>query len=289
MNKKIRNLSLGGGGFYGYGAIGVLKELEKYPDIFDFENIIGASVGGLLAAVYSIGYTIDEITSIMFNIDFNKLIKDNNLSYLNLWNNFGLYNANGLEEYIEKVIRDKTNIKFCTFSQINKNLTIVITNLNYQKPVYLNKENSPDMPISKAVRISMGYPFMMTPILYEGDLCGDGGEFLNYPINYFDDLYDIDETIGIKFAANDENHDGTLKKRTEINTIHDYVKSMIMTMTRAAHIYQLSDKHLERSIVVEITLDIESMQFDLTLEQKQEIFNCGVISAQNQLYKFMHD
>ncbi|XWV24656.1 putative patatin-like phospholipase [Tupanvirus deep ocean] len=280
IKKKIENLGLAGGGFFGIGQVAVLKELEKYKEHFDIKRIRGVSVGSMVAALYAVGYSGDELTKILFEIDFDKLIKDTYFAYFKLYERYGMYEANKLEEEIEKYIRIKTNIKLCTFCQIDKDLTIISTNLNYQCPRFFNRENTPDMPISKAVRMSIGYPLIMTPVLYEGDLYGDGGEFLNYPITTFDDM---DKTLGITFAAHNENTNGTLKNRIPINDVYDYIKSIGTTLSRATYVSQITEKYLKRSIVIHITEDINSMQFNLTNEQKKIIYECGTKAVQEQI------
>nr|WBF70581.1 hypothetical protein [Megavirus caiporensis] len=284
MAKKIKNLSLCGGGFYGYAEIGALKELEKYKQFFDIENISGVSVGSIVAALYAVGYTIDEMTKIVFEMNFDDLIQDNYFTYYKLWEKFGMYDATKLEQEIERLIAEKTHIKSCTFSQIKINLTIISTNLNYQRAIYFNKTNTPDMIISKAVRMSIGYPLVMTPVLFNGDLYGDGGEFINYPITMFKNL---DETIGITFANNNENNDGTLKNRIQINTLYEYIISIGTTMSRSAYIAQITPEYLARSIVINITENINSMQFNLTENQKKFLFDCGIKSVQEQINKII--
>lgn len=280
MIKKIKNLGLSGGGFYGYAEVGALKEMEKYKEYFDIKKIRGVSVGSMIAAFYAIGYTPDEMANILCKLDFDSLIKDSYFVYLRLYEKFGMYDANKLENEIERLIQIKTNIKFCTFCQIKIDLSIISTNLNYQCPRIFNRKNTPDMPISKAIRLSIGYPIIMTPVLYEGDLYGDGGEFINYPIMTFKKL---DETIGITFASFNENRDGTLKKRIPINNVYDYIKSLGLTMSRATYTSQINKEYLKRSIVVHISEDIHSMQFNLTQKQKEFIYDCGVKAVQEQI------
>lgn len=282
---KIKNLALAGGGFFGYAHVGALKELELYKDHFAIENIKGVSVGSLVAALYAVGYNPDELTQILFDMDFDALIRDTNFAYYRLWEKFGMYEANKLEEEIERLIRIKTNIRLCTFCQIKTNLTIFSTNLNFQCPRAFDRENTPEIPISKAVRLSIGYPFIMTPVLFEGDLYGDGGEFMNYPISTFDNL---DETLGITFAAFNENSNGTLKHRIEIKDLSDYAKSVGTTMSRAAYVSQITDKYWNRSIIIHITEKISSMQFDLTPEQKMFIYECGVKAVKEQINKIIN-
>lgn len=288
MNKanKIKNIALCGGGFFGYAEIGVLKELENYAEYFDIKNIRGVSVGSIVASLYAVGYNADELAKILFELDFDALIKDStHFIYFKLYEKYGMYEANKLEEEVEKYIRTKTNIRQCTFCQIEKNLTIISTNLNYQCPRFFSKETSPNIPISKAVRMSIGYPLIMTPVLFEGDLYGDGGEFINYPITTFNNL---DETLGITFAAYNENNDGTLNARMPINDIYDYFRSLALTMSRATYISQITDKYLQRSIIVHITQNINSMQFNLTSEQKNFIYQCGITATKEQIGKILN-
>lgn len=277
--KKIKYLTLAGGGFYGYAHVGALKELEKYREYFEIDDIRGVSVGSIVAVLYAVGYTPDELTQILFDMDFDKLIRDNKFPYFKLLEKYGLYEAKKLEEEIERLIRVKTNIRYCTFSQIKINLTIFSTNLNYQCPRAFNRDNTPLMALSKAVRLSIGYPIIMVPVLFEGDFYGDGGEFMNYPITT---VKNLDETIGITFAAHNEHRNGTLKNRIEINDISDYAKSLGVTMSRAAYVSQVTDEYWKRTIVIHITNNINSMQFNLTKEQKEFIYQCGVNAVREQ-------
>ncbi|MEM0353986.1 MAG: patatin-like phospholipase family protein [Thermoplasmata archaeon] len=284
--KKIRNIVMSGGGFYGYAEVGVLKELfDSYREYFDIQNIVGVSVGSMVAALFAVGYDPDELVKIMFNLDFDKLIRDTHFAYIRLYEKYGMYEAEKLEEEMEKLIRTKTNIKYCTFSQIEKNLTIISTNLNMQCARFFDKKSSPEFPISKAIRMSIGYPLIITPVLFEGDLYGDGGEFMNYPINLFKDR--LDETIGITFSAYNENNDGTLKTKIPINNIFDYIRSIGLTLSRAAYVAQITKEELERSIIVHIDKQINSMQFNLTDEQKKYIYSCGISATKEQARKIL--
>lgn len=281
-NKKIRNLCFCGGGIYGLAEVAALKELDNYKEYLDIKNIKGVSVGSMVAALYAVGYTPEELVKIVFEMDFDKLIKDNRFVYLKLWEKYGMYEANKLEEEIERLISVKTNIKLCTFCQIEKDLTIFSTNLNCQCARTFNREYTPEMPISKAVRMSIAYPLIMTPVLYEGDYYGDGGEFMNYPIITFEDS-ELDETLGITFAAFNENRNGTLKGRVAINDVYEYFLSLGLTMSRAAYVSQITEKYLKRSIVIHITENINSMQLNLTTDQKNFIFDCGIKATQDQI------
>lgn len=276
----IDSLGLAGGGFYGIAHIAVLSQMN-----IKFKHIKGVSVGALVAALYAVGYNPEELKTIVFELDFDKLIKDNYFAYYHLYNEYGMYTAGALEQKIEELISSKTLIKNCTFDQIDIDLTIISTNLNYQRAEFFNRKTSPKLAISKAVRMSIGYPGVITPVMYKGDLYGDGGEFINYPISTFDDM---SRTIGITFAAHNENKDGTLNTRTEINNILDYLVSVASCLSRSAYLSQMKPEHMARSIVVHIRKNITSMQFNLSLEQKQYIYDCG-LEAAKLLPQFLGD
>lgn len=284
--RKIKNICFAGGGFYGFAQIGVLKELEKYQEHLQIEDIRGVSVGSIVAAMYAVGYTADELLQIMMKLNFDELIKDNGLVIIKLYEKYGMYDALRLEIEIENLLRSKTHIKFCTFSQIRKNLTIISTNLNKQCPVFFNRDTSPDLPISKAIRMSIGYPLIMTPVVHEGDFYGDGGEFINYPITTLPDT-ELAVTIGITFATIHENDNGTLKKRFEISNLYDYIAAIAYTLSRANYVSQVTEKYLERSIIVHITDDINSMSFRLTEQQKIFLYECGIKAVNEQIQRIL--
>jgi len=281
--KKIRNMSLSGGGNFGFAHIGALFELEKYADHIDIEHITAVSCGSIIAALYAVGYSAEELREIFFALDLDALICDSSW-WKRFYSKFGMYNANKFEEEIDRLIAVKTNIKNCTFCQIDTNLTIVATNLNYQKPVCFNRELTPEMVISKSIRMSIAYPFLITPVLYAGDYFSDGGEFINYPISLFDDL---EETVGIAFVAHNENSDGTLKNRTDIGSIYDYIVSVATTMSRATYVSQMTPEYMDRTILVNIPENITSTQFKLSLEQKTAIYEAGRIAVVEQIGKIL--
>lgn len=67
-------LVLGGGGAKGSAEAGVLKYLEEQKIPVDF--ICGTSIGGLIAGLYSIGYTPDEIMDLFKTRDWGKVLSD---------------------------------------------------------------------------------------------------------------------------------------------------------------------------------------------------------------------
>ena len=67
-------LVLSGGGAKGAAHIGVLKTLEKYQIPVDY--IVGTSAGSIIAAMYAVGYTPDEIEKTVTDLQFYELFKN---------------------------------------------------------------------------------------------------------------------------------------------------------------------------------------------------------------------
>ena len=68
-------LVLAGGGAKGAAHIGVLKYIEEMGIPVDF--VAGTSMGGLMGGMYALGYSANEIDSIVQSIDWNVMMSDN--------------------------------------------------------------------------------------------------------------------------------------------------------------------------------------------------------------------
>jgi len=68
-------LVLAGGGARGTAHIGVLKYLEEKGISVDF--VVGTSMGGLMGGLYAMGYSVQEIDSLIRSIDWGMMMSDN--------------------------------------------------------------------------------------------------------------------------------------------------------------------------------------------------------------------
>ena len=67
-------LVLSGGGAKGAAHVGVIRYLEELDIPVDM--VLGTSMGGLVGGLYSLGYTADQIDSLMSNMDWNWVLSD---------------------------------------------------------------------------------------------------------------------------------------------------------------------------------------------------------------------
>ena len=67
-------LVLSGGGAKGAAHVGVIKRIEELGIPVDM--VLGTSMGGLIGALYSLGYTPDQMDTIVSNIDWGWALSD---------------------------------------------------------------------------------------------------------------------------------------------------------------------------------------------------------------------
>lgn len=222
MTKYYENIVFEGGGIKGIAFGGALKCLEDLGILDKIKRYAGSSAGAIVAASLAVGYTADEIVSIMSDTDFTQFKDDSWGVVLDVYrfvNNYGIYKGDRFLEWFKNLIKAKTNDENFTFKQLydksQKELVLTGTCLNKAITYYFHYKKWPDMPIALAVRISMSIPLVykavklhtktpknpMTtpypnphpnnePIEYieSEDIMVDGGLLNNYPIWCFDGI-----------------------------------------------------------------------------------------------------
>ena len=161
-----------GGGIKGACHIGVLKALEEENIKFDF--ISGTSSGSIIAILYSLGFTPEEMYEIFKKyskkinyFEFKNILK---LIYGIIVKRKIIIKGLNTGEKIEKLVKQECNKKgINNINQINKKLFIPSVNLlNGKMIIFSSCENratysdkiiyNHDMDIGKAVRASCSYP-----------------------------------------------------------------------------------------------------------------------------------
>ena len=208
-------LCLSGGGIKGAAHIGVLKVFEEENIKIDY--ISGTSSGSIVASLYSMGYSSNEILKI-----FKKYAKEikyfefKNILYLILGIIFErkiIINGLNSGNKIERIVKEACNKKnIYNINQINIPLLIPSVNLNNgdiycfcskkiranfsDETIYIN-----DIELSKAIRASCSYPVVFQPYEYNGVNLIDGGIRENVPWKYTK-LLGADKVVTVIFNEN---------------------------------------------------------------------------------------
>ena len=77
LNKyHFKNLVFEGGGVKGIAYVGALKKLEEEDILQNIERVAGTSAGAMVAVLIGLGYTAEELRTILWDINFQNFLDD---------------------------------------------------------------------------------------------------------------------------------------------------------------------------------------------------------------------
>ena len=188
-------LILSGGGARGFAHIGVLRVLEENRIPVDY--IGGASMGALVGAMYSIGYTPDEMEKLIGTLNWDDLFRTgkgyDDLSFrrkedrrnipapLTLQGKIGdLKLPNALNSGKEiGLLLDRITLPYAEVRDFDKlpiPFRAVATDMVNGQSVTLSKGS-----LSRALRATMSIPGIFAPVEMDGRILADGGLVNNIP------------------------------------------------------------------------------------------------------------
>lgn len=249
--KKV-GLVLGGGGAKGVAHIGVLKVLEEANIPIDY--IAGTSMGALVGALYAIGYSPNDIDSLVALQDWQLLLSDkvkrDNLTFPEKENSekYVITLPFGIEKKDRMV---DGMVKGQSLQNLFSNLTIgyhdSVDFRTFPIPfscVAVNLVDGQDYVFHKgslpvAMRASMAIPAVFTPVKLDSMVLVDGGLNNNYPADVAKEM-GADIIIGVDLGSSD------LKERQDLSSSVGIISQIV-----ALHGYdkyqqniQMTDLHI---------------------------------------------
>lgn len=190
-------LVLSGGGAKGCAHVGVLKALEQFNIPVDM--IVGTSMGALIGGLYCIGYSADQIDSLLQEQDWEQLLFDKqnpektSLSQRRLSNRYfyamtvenwqtmrfssqGLVKGNNLNNLFAQLTMGFHDS--VSFDSLPIPFTCVATDLVHDQQV-----NFRSGKLATAMRASMAVPGVFSPVIMDGMVLVDGGMKDNFPVD----------------------------------------------------------------------------------------------------------
>lgn len=214
LNAQKVGLVMSGGGARGLAHIGVIKMLEENNIPIDY--VAGTSMGAIVAALYSMGYTPDEMVGLMKTEDFQRwytgtmdqkymfYFKKNrdvpDLISLHFDLKDSLYVVKPSAHLIKSA---PMNLGFmetfagytaaCNndFDKLMVPFRCVAADAYNKKQIIFSEGDLGD-----AVRASMSYPFYFKPIKVDSVLLYDGGLYNNFPRDVMEQEFAPDIIIG---------------------------------------------------------------------------------------------
>lgn len=219
MKMKL-GLALSGGGIRGIAHAGVLKAFEE--NNIKIDVIGGTSAGGIIAALYAMGYSPYYIY-LLFKRYAKDLTLINKKTVVKGFRNYlinknisitGLNSGKTLEKMFDQVAVKK-GIK--TIKDIKMPIAIPavdITNIN--KYIFTNdalknenKNYITDINIGKAIRATSCFPAIFKPVKYKNHMFLDGGILDNIPVQEVR-KQGASKVIAVNFAADEINEESNI-------------------------------------------------------------------------------
>jgi NTE family protein len=239
-------LVLSGGGAKGLAHIGVLKILEKHK--IPVHYVTGTSMGSIIGALYSIGYSADKIEEIALSMNWDEIFNGStprkliSIEEKDIEGKFileipvdkgkpviptGLISSQKLEMELANITWSVHGMN--NFSKFRIPFACVATDIETGEAVVFNKGYLPDV-----LRASMAIPSVFTAVEIDGRLLVDGGLVRNFPVSDAKKM-GADIIIGVDVTA-------PLYKKEELN-------SMLKILEQAASFPNEKTNELEKELV----------------------------------------
>lgn len=276
MIEKYNEIIISSGGNKGIALIGALNEFNKNYPIYNIEYYTGCSVGSLISLILIIGYSINELNEILFNINFS-LFQD--LKLLNLIEKCGLDEGIKFNNFLKAIMIQKNFNPNITYHELyiktKKILTVTVTNISKGISEYHNYINTPNMSVLLSVRMSLNIPILFSPILYNNDYFIDGALLDPFPYFYHKNT----KKFGLWLF---EKYEYFFINNINVRFINDLSNSITYILNLLKIIYsnymKKYYKKIPRNIVyINFDYNTESIEsFDVSVIERKKIFNIGL-------------
>ena len=122
MGYHFRNLVFESGGVKGIAYVGALEVLEAKGVLSGVERIGGASAGAITATLVGLGYSVEDIRKILWDLDFKRFLDDTWGVFRDtkrLIDEFGWYRGDFFRRWMGKRIAQKTGQENTTFRDMD--------------------------------------------------------------------------------------------------------------------------------------------------------------------------
>ncbi|HUO87059.1 MAG TPA: patatin-like phospholipase family protein [Thermoanaerobaculia bacterium] len=281
------NLVFEGGGVKGVAYGGALQVLAAVGGLERVERVGGTSAGSITALLVALGYSAEEITAIILDLDFRRFrdgtfLRDSE----RLFEEYGWYPGNTATCLFECLVERRLGDRLATFADLHRraatdpafrDLYVVATDLDRSHWVVFSHESPQhaDVPLAHAVRASMSIPFYFTAQRIAGQTLVDGGVMRNYPIDLFDRADPSSATLGFFL--------GGLGPEVEVKDFEQFTKQVIESLVAVQNAdFCVEPDNIRRSVFID-PLGIATTDFDLTLEQKCALIRSGAAGLRAHL------
>jgi NTE family protein len=186
-------LVLGGGSARGFSHVGLIQALEEHGIPVDM--IVGTSMGSIVAGLYAGGYSVDNMTELITQLEFGSLVD------ISVPLSGGIVDTSGIEHYLDILLGSKT------FAEMPIPFRAVVVNLGTGKELALAEGK-----VSKAIQASISIPGMFAPVQIGDQFYVDGGLKNQVPANV---AADMGADVIIAVSLEKDYHDPDYRRITD--------------------------------------------------------------------------
>lgn len=317
QRRMYTNLVFKGGGVRGIAYMGALEVLEEQNVLDRIDRVAGTSSGAIAAMLVSFRKDVQGTLDMFNTLDMKKvpqrtlsgngrniILLKNSENYSRLFDKFGWYSSVYFHKWLGAVIseqcRGNPRATFRDFQHFGfRDLHIVASNISRHRGEVFSYQNTPDVAVADAVRMSMSIPLYFEALRFDGKRFGsgdyyvDGGLFNNYPIHIFDQpqytkeshLYRNGinwETLGLFLFPGKLNDESNVEEPENLWEFLDLtVRSLYDSHQVANLVENVSDK--KRTIQID-DCGISSTRFDLSPDSEE--FKCLYEAGRFAVKKF---
>jgi NTE family protein len=258
---------LAGGGTRLPAHVGVLTALADMG--IGYGHIVGVSGGSVVASLAAAGKEMDELKFLLRSVNFAQF---RGYSLISLLKHGGLSTGKRFEHWMESQLGSRC------FGDLDKNLHVVAADVRSGRPVVFNRDNSPDITVARAVLYSISIPLIFPfhhygeHVLVDGSILAEDSLFCDWA---------GDRTPVVCFRLRDKRLADAHPAR-RVLPVADYMFMLIRTFMNTISREYLSESLWLNTVLIE-TDGMSPLEFNMTPEQKQSLFDLGYATTQEFL------
>lgn len=286
ISQKVA-LVLSGGGAKGLAHAGVLKALEENNIPIDY--VVGTSMGALVGAFYSAGYSAEEIVELATSSELQNWVENKpKKEYLHLqrrgvpdpsWVSLKLsidssfsttFGSSLSDDYmlnfgLAKHFAPSNQLSRSNFDSLFVPYRATASEIFTEKAVVMKSGN-----LFEAARASMAVPFFYRPIRVNDELMFDGGIYNNFPVDVAQLEFSPNVIIGVNVAT---------------KQLDEYPYGRDQNLIAESILFAILDKadssELEKN---DIFIDVNLEDYHaLNFKEAEAIVELGYIAAMNKI------
>ncbi|MEM9822607.1 MAG: patatin-like phospholipase family protein [Bacteroidota bacterium] len=236
MSFPFDNLFLHGGGVKGMAFTGALSALQKANALEGIHQVAGVSGGALIAFLYSLGFSPDELTRRFQKTDL-RLFEDD-WDPFRIVSEYGLYRGQYLLNWLKDRLKEKGYAPDSTFAHLQEtyccDLIIYASDMAQQQIKSFSFGASPQVSVAEAVRASISIPlffhaWQFSNQIPDDHLYADGAIFTQAALRHFTQQQ-TGNTL-LLYLQSSPHHQLSLGLQT--NEIYQYTSALFDSLLRA--------------------------------------------------------